>query len=181
MKIQIMKRLFTAAGAAIGGAVGYAFGGKGSSKENEVDDSLIEDAEKVDPTISKLPQHKVDDKELKRETTLSRDATFDEKELVANDRKIWEEDADNYNKQHGFVSGNSKTPSHDSSLNATNRSATSTESNYDSGKPYSSSAEKQSQGSDSSEKGYLAAAGAAIGGAVGYALWQRFFQRKRGG
>ena len=56
--------------------------GKGS-KENDVDDSLIEDAEKVDPTISKLPQHKVDDKELKRETTLSRDATFDEKELVA--------------------------------------------------------------------------------------------------
>ena len=164
------KGYLAAAGAAIGGAVGYAFGGKGS-KENDVDDSLIEDAEKVDPTISKLPQHKVDDKELKRETTLSRDATFDEKELVAsNDRKIWEKDADNYNKQHGFVSGNSKTPSHDSSLNATNRSATSTESNYDSGKPYSSSAEKQSQGSDSSEKGYLAAAGAAIGGAVGYAF-----------
>ena len=63
-----------------------------------------------------MPQHKVDDKELKKETTLSRDATFDEKELVAsNDRKIWEKDADNYNKQHGF-SGNSKTPSHDSSL-----------------------------------------------------------------
>ena len=164
------KGYLAAAGAAIGGAVGYAFGGKGP-KENHVDDSLIEDAEKVDPTISKLPQHKVDDKELKRETTLSRDATFDEKELVAsNDRKIWEKDADNYNKQHGFVSGNSKTPSHDSSLNATNRSATSTESNYDSGKPYSSSAEKQSQGSDSSEKGYLAAAGAAIGGAVGYAF-----------
>ena len=164
------KSYLAAAGAAIGGAVGYAFGGKGP-KENHVDDSLIEDAEKVDPTISKLPQHKVDDKELKRETTLSRDATFDEKELVAsNDRKIWEKDADNYNKQHGFVSGNSKTPSHDSSLNATNRSATSTESNYDSGKPYSSSAEKQSQGSDSSEKGYLAAAGAAIGGAVGYAF-----------
>ncbi|KHC48248.1 hypothetical protein W5O_01098 [Candida albicans Ca6] len=164
------KGYLAAAGAAIGGAVGYAFGGKGS-KENDVDDSLIEDAEKVDPTISKLPQHKVDDKELKKETTLSRDATFDEKELVAsNDRKIWEKDADNYNKQHGFVSGNSKTPSHDSSLNATNRSATSTESNYDSGKPYSSSAEKQSQGSDSSEKGYLAAAGAAIGGAVGYAF-----------
>lgn len=164
------KGYLAAAGAAIGGAVGYAFGGKGP-KENHVDDSLIEDAEKVDPTISKLPQHKVDDKELKRETTLSRDATFDEKELVAsNDRKIWEKDADNYNKQHGFVSGNSKTPSYDSTLNATNRSATSTESNYDSGKPYSSSAEKQSQGSDSSEKGYLAAAGAAIGGAVGYAF-----------
>ena len=73
---------YLAAGAAIGGAVGYAFGGKGP-KENHVDDSLIEDAEKVDPTISKLPQHKVDDKELKKETTLSRDATFDEKELVA--------------------------------------------------------------------------------------------------
>ena len=55
---------YFAAGAAIGGA-GYAFGGKGP-KENHVDDSLIEDAEKVDPTISKLPQHKVDDKELKR-------------------------------------------------------------------------------------------------------------------
>ena len=97
------KGYLAAAGAAIGGAVGYAFGGKGS-KENDVDDSLIEDAEKVDPTISKLPQHKVDDKELKKETTLSRDATFDEKELVAsNDRKIWEKDVEDYNKQHGFV------------------------------------------------------------------------------
>ena len=92
-----------AAGAAIGGAVGYAFGGKGP-KENHVDDSLIEDAEKVDPTISKLPQHKVDDKELKKETTLSRDATFDEKELVAsNDRKFGRKDVEDYNKQHGFV------------------------------------------------------------------------------
>lgn len=97
------KGYLAAAGAAIGGAVGYAFGGKGS-KENDVDDSLIEDAEKVDPTISKLPQHKVDDKELKRETTLSRDATFDEKELVAsNDRKIWEKETDDYNKKHGFT------------------------------------------------------------------------------
>ena len=69
MKIQIMKNYLAAAGAAIGGAVGYAFGGKGP-KENHVDDSLIEDAEKVDPTISKLPQHKVDDKELKKETLL---------------------------------------------------------------------------------------------------------------
>ena len=60
---------YFAAGAAIGGAVGYAFGGKGS-KENDVDDSLIEDAEKVDPTISKLPQHKVDDKELKEKPLL---------------------------------------------------------------------------------------------------------------
>ena len=71
-----------AAGAAIGGAVGYAFGGKGSSKENEVDDSLIEDAEKVDPAISKLPPHKVDKDQLKKETTLSHDATFDDKELL---------------------------------------------------------------------------------------------------
>ena len=82
LKLHLLVRVLAAAGAAIGGAVGYAFGGKGS-KENDVDDSLIEDAEKVDPTISKLPQHKVDDKELKKETTLSRDATFDEKELVA--------------------------------------------------------------------------------------------------
>ena len=63
--------------------LGYAFGGKGSSKENEVDDSLIEDAEKVDPAISKLPPHKVDKDQLKKETTLSHDATFDDKELVA--------------------------------------------------------------------------------------------------
>ena len=33
----------------------------------------------------------------------------------------------------------------------------------------------------SSEKGYLAAAGAAIGGAWLRFWWQRFFQRKRGG
>lgn len=97
------KGYLAAAGAAIGGAVGYAFGGKGS-KENDVDDSLIEDAEKVDPAISKLPQHKVDSDKLKKETTLSRDATFDEKELVAsNDRKIWEKETDDYNKKHGFT------------------------------------------------------------------------------
>ena len=73
--------------------------GKGSSKENEVDDSLIEDAEKVDPAISKLPPHKVDKDQLKKETTLSHDATFDDKELVAsNDRKIWEKETDDYNK-----------------------------------------------------------------------------------
>ena len=34
------KGYLAAAGAAIGGAVGYAFGGKGS-KENDVDDSLM--------------------------------------------------------------------------------------------------------------------------------------------
>ena len=48
-----------------------------------MDDSLIEDAEKVDPAISKLPPHKVDKDQLKKETTLSHDATFDDKELVA--------------------------------------------------------------------------------------------------
>ena len=165
------KGYLAAAGAAIGGAVGYAFGGKGSSKENDVDDSLIEDAEKADPTISKLPQHKVDDKELRKDTTLSRDATIDEKELVAsNDRKIWEKEAEDYNRKHGFVSGNSEKSSHDSTSNVPNKSAVSTESNYDNGKPYSSGAGEQSQGSSSSEKGYLAAAGAAIGGAVGYAF-----------
>ena len=99
-KVQILlKGYLAAAGAAIGGAVGYAFGGKGSSKENEVDDSLIEDAEKVDPAISKLPPHKVDKDQLKKETTLSHDATFDDKELVASDdRKIWEKETDDYNK-----------------------------------------------------------------------------------
>ena len=216
------KGYLAAAGAAIGGAVGYAFGGKGS-KENDVDDSLIEDAEKVDPTISKLPQHKVDDKELKRETTLSRDATFDEKELVAsNDRKIWEKDVEDYNKQHGFVGNKesliqeaedkdpsiSKLPAHkvdkdqlrkDTSLG---RDATFDEkelvaandreiwekdaADYDKKHGFSSNSHKSSSTVDAPklnalnddeeyedsnhEKGYLAAAGAAIGGAVGYAF-----------
>ncbi|KAF6062571.1 hypothetical protein FOB64_005638 [Candida albicans] len=216
------KGYLAAAGAAIGGAVGYAFGGKGS-KENDVDDSLIEDAEKVDPTISKLPQHKVDDKELKKETTLSRDATFDEKELVAsNDRKIWEKDVEDYNKQHGFVGNKesliqeaedkdpsiSKLPAHkvykdqlrkDTTLG---RDATFDEkelvaandrkiwekdaADYDKKHGFSSNSHKSSYTVDAPklnalnddeeyedsnhEKGYLAAAGAAIGGAVGYAF-----------
>lgn len=39
------KGYLAAAGAAIGGAVGYAFGSK-NSKEQDVDDSLVQDAEK---------------------------------------------------------------------------------------------------------------------------------------
>ncbi|RCK64134.1 hypothetical protein Cantr_10338 [Candida viswanathii] len=88
-----------AAGAAIGGAVGYAF--SGNSKEQ--DDSLVEDAEKSDPKIASMPAHKVDEKDLKRETTLGPNATFDEKETVnANNRKLWEQETDQYNKAHGF-------------------------------------------------------------------------------
>ena len=65
-------------------------------------ESLIQEAEDKDPSISKLPAHKVDKDQLRKDTSLGRDATFDEKELVAaNDRKIWEKDAADYDKNMG--------------------------------------------------------------------------------
>ena len=66
--------------------------------------SQIQEAEDKDPSISKLPAHKVDKDQLRKDTSLGRDATFDEKELVAaNDRKIWEKDAADYDKNMGSV------------------------------------------------------------------------------
>ena len=51
-----------------------------------------------------MPAHKVDKDQLRKDTSLGRDATFDEKELVAaNDRKIWEKDAADYDKNMGSV------------------------------------------------------------------------------
>ncbi|KAI5951666.1 hypothetical protein KGF54_004741 [Candida jiufengensis] len=65
----------------------------------EVPDSLIEDAELTDPSIAKLPAHKVNKAELKRETTLAPDATQKEiKTVVTNDEK----EATQWNVQHGI-------------------------------------------------------------------------------
>ncbi|EMG49743.1 hypothetical protein G210_5424, partial [Candida maltosa Xu316] len=93
------------AGAA-GAAVGYvssAFGSK-NPKQEDVDDSLIEDAEKVDPSIAKLPPHKVNEKELKKEETLAPDAPqFVQEYVESNQEKEWERETDAYNKAHGFA------------------------------------------------------------------------------
>ena len=80
-----------AAGATLAGAVGAVgatlAGGK-SSKEQDVEDSLIEDAEKVDPAIAKLPSHRVNKGELAKEETLGKDASVFEKNLSIQTREI---------------------------------------------------------------------------------------------
>ena len=78
-------------------------GGNKSSKDQDVDESLLEDAENADPKIASLPPHKVDQRELDRETSLGRNATPAEREAVkSNDRKLWEKETEDYNKKHGF-------------------------------------------------------------------------------
>lgn len=161
------KGYLAAAGAAIGGAVGYAFGSK-NSKEQDVDDSLVQDAEKKDSTIASLPAHKVNEKELKAETTLGPNATLEEKELVnANNRKLWEHETDEYNKSHGFEPPKESLlqEAEDSDTRiATLPAHTSSETIPHSSKNVPSETDATS---NSSSKGYLAAAGAALGGAVG--------------
>lgn len=95
------------AGAAVTGALGL---GGNSNKSTAADDSLIEDAEKVDPSIEKLPPHKVNEKELERERTLAPTADRYETEIVelnkesAEDKQLKsaEGDVSKWNKQHGF-------------------------------------------------------------------------------
>ncbi|CAK9435597.1 uncharacterized protein LODBEIA_P03240 [Lodderomyces beijingensis] len=80
-----------------------------TEKELDVRDSLIEDAEKADPSIAKVPAHKQDKKKLKEEETLAPDATEEEKSTIAKSQfKEIEDDVAAYNKKHGFTSGSKK-------------------------------------------------------------------------
>ncbi|CAL1186389.1 unnamed protein product [Candida parapsilosis] len=96
------------AGAAVTGALGL---GGNNSKHNDADDSLIQDAEKADPSIEKLPPHKVNKKELEREETLAPTADDYETEIVESNKdsvedkqlKAAEGDVSKWNKQHGFT------------------------------------------------------------------------------
>lgn len=95
------------AGAAVTGALGL---GGNSNKGTAADDSLIEDAEKVDPSIEKFPSHKVNEKELEGERTLAPTADRYETEVVELNKesvedkqlKAAEGDVSKWNKQHGF-------------------------------------------------------------------------------
>ncbi|KAI5964863.1 uncharacterized protein KGF55_001934 [Candida pseudojiufengensis] len=90
------------AGAAVGNAVGY--NQTPQQKEADVEDSLLEDAEKVDPAIEKLPAHKTNTKELKKEETLGPQATPEEIHTVdSNKLSQAEKDVDAWNKKHGFT------------------------------------------------------------------------------
>ncbi|KAI5951672.1 hypothetical protein KGF54_004747 [Candida jiufengensis] len=90
------------AGAAIGNALGY--NQTPQQKQQDVKDSLLTDAEKVDPSIEKLPAHKTNRKELKQEETLAPKATDEEKHIVeSNQLNQAEKDVDAWNKKHGFT------------------------------------------------------------------------------
>ncbi|RCK56604.1 hypothetical protein Cantr_05606 [Candida viswanathii] len=185
-----------AAGAALGGAVGYAFGGN-KDKEHDADaDTAVKDTGNADANIASLPAHKVNEDELRRETTLGPGATFEEKELVnANNRKLWEKETDDYNKKHGFDAPKesllqeaedhdaniAKLPAHSTSGTFPASSKDASGSTRYQQQPHGSSVPsgaagtasgvgKDAASSSPSKGGYLAAAGAAIGGAVGYAF-----------
>ncbi|KAI5964869.1 uncharacterized protein KGF55_001940 [Candida pseudojiufengensis] len=66
-------------------------------------ESLLQEAEDVDPSIAKLPAHKTNKKELKKEETLGPDATTKEVDTVEdNDFSLDEQKASEWNAQHGF-------------------------------------------------------------------------------
>ncbi|CAI5757327.1 unnamed protein product [Candida verbasci] len=103
-----------AAGAAVGGAYNYLKGNDDTSNtvnknttsaprgEGYVHDSLIADAEKVDPSIDNYPAHRANQKELKNEESLGRNATPQEKHVVdSNNDKKWERETEDYDRKHG--------------------------------------------------------------------------------
>ncbi|KAI3405391.2 hypothetical protein KGF56_001787 [Candida oxycetoniae] len=80
-----------------------------TEEEQDVKDSMLKDAEKVDPSIDKYPAHKISKADIKEEKSLPPGATPEEVETAeSREFKELEKETARYNKEHGFVGDNGK-------------------------------------------------------------------------